>query len=179
MYRVSHICSTYGLNISSDQLKGKVISVKNVNQPETIEIIKKLSYDVLVINGTRIISKSFLSKVEKPIINTHVGITPKYRGVHGAYWALVNSDIENCGVTVHLVDAGIDTGRVLHQATIKPTQKDNIATYPYLQIAAALSLLKESVENPKPNRDISNLASKLYYHPTLFEYLHHWVNGKF
>ena len=40
----------------------------------------------------------------------HAGITPQYRGVHGGYWAVVNNDPEHCGVTIHFVDKGIDTG---------------------------------------------------------------------
>jgi methionyl-tRNA formyltransferase len=42
------------------------------------------------------------SSINSKFVNIHVGITPKYRGVHGTYWALVNNDVENSGVTVHL-----------------------------------------------------------------------------
>ena len=33
-----------------------------------------------------------LQSVEAIFVNTHVGITPKYRGVHGGYWSLVKND---------------------------------------------------------------------------------------
>ena len=51
-----------------------------------------------------------LEAVPAVFLNTLAGITPSYRGVHGAYWALVQRQPDACGVTVHLVDAGIDTG---------------------------------------------------------------------
>jgi methionyl-tRNA formyltransferase len=50
-------------------------------------------------------------------INTHTGIH-KYSGVHGAYWALVSNDKENCGVIVDKLDQGIDTGEIITQCTI-------------------------------------------------------------
>ena len=58
-------------------------------------ILKELNADVIVVNGCRIISKKILNNVPAKFINTHEGITPKYRGIHGCYWALVNKDKEN------------------------------------------------------------------------------------
>jgi folate-dependent phosphoribosylglycinamide formyltransferase PurN len=72
--------------------------------------LKAINPDLVIVNGTRIISKKVLSSINSKFVNIHVGITPKYRGVHGTYWALVNNDVENSGVTVHFVDEGIDTG---------------------------------------------------------------------
>ena len=55
-----------------------------------------------------------------PVLNYHAGITPKYRGMNGGYWALATGDAGNFGATVHLVDAGVDTGGVLHQVRGRP-----------------------------------------------------------
>lgn len=148
--------------------------VDSVNSSETIELLKQINPDVVVVNGTRIIANKVLKAIPAPFINTHVGITPKYRGVHGAYWALVERDLDACGVTVHLVDKGIDTGSILYQETIEISDRDNFNTYPYLQYARAIPLMKTAIRDalshnlqPKSN----NLPSKLWYHPTIFEYL--------
>jgi folate-dependent phosphoribosylglycinamide formyltransferase PurN len=93
--------------------------VDSVNSKETATFIEEFKPDIVIVNGTRIISKNILSRISCPIINMHAGITPAYRGVHGAYWALYNNDVANCGVTVHRVDAGIDTGGIISQAIIK------------------------------------------------------------
>ena len=61
-----------------------------------------------MVNGTRIISSRVLDSIGCPIINTHAGITPRYRGVHGGYWALAEGHPEEVGTTVHLVDKGIE-----------------------------------------------------------------------
>ncbi len=101
---------------------------------------------VLVV-GTRIISRKVLAAVEAPFINYHDGITPKYRGIHGGYWASARNDLANFGATVHLVDPGIDTGDVLYQVRLRPSGEDNYATFSYLQLAAALPLLVRAAED--------------------------------
>jgi hypothetical protein len=56
--------------------------------------------------------------VPSPFINYHAGINPKYRGQDPAYWARVQGDAEHAGITIHLVDEGVDTGAVLFQTCI-------------------------------------------------------------
>ena len=77
-------------------------------------------------------------------------------------------------MTVHLIDPGIDTGRVISQALINPSKSDGFPTYPYLQLAAALPLLGEAVENALEGRmEARTVAdeSNLWYHPTVGQYL--------
>jgi hypothetical protein len=85
-------------------------SVASVNSEETIAAIKAASPRVIVVNGTRIIAREVLEASSATFLNTHAGITPRYRGAHGGYWALLNNDPRHCGVTIHVVDPGIDTG---------------------------------------------------------------------
>ncbi len=150
-------------------------NVNSVNSVECIEFIKKENPDLIIVNGTRIISKKVLNCTSATFINTHAGITPRYRGVHGGYWALANEDKNNCGVTVHLVDSGIDTGGVLFQQNILPTRKDNFATYTYLQIGEGILIMKKAVNyfiNNRLEEVSSNVSdSKLWYHPTIWFYL--------
>ena len=155
--------------------------VASINNQETIEILLKNKPNIIIVNGTRIISKKVLNAVDAVFINTHVGITPEYRGVHGGYWALVNNDHANCGVTVHLVDEGIDTGGVLYQDEIKINKLDNFNTYPYLQISKAIPLLKKAIEDVINGtvkiKKKNDSLSVLYSHPTLFEYFMNKING--
>jgi methionyl-tRNA formyltransferase len=118
-----------------------------------------------------------LETLECPCINTHAGITPRFRGVHGGYWALAEGHPELVGTTVHLVDRGIDTGGVLARATFAVTPADSIVTYPYLHLAAGLPLLIEQVTSvldgatPAPLDDGPGGGSHLYFHPTIWAYL--------
>jgi methionyl-tRNA formyltransferase len=153
----------------------KIIAVGKVNSSQTIESIKNLNPDVILVNGTAIILSKVLESTEAIFINSHVGITPQYRGVHGGYWALRNNDQENFGVTVHVVDKGIDTGSIIYQETTQVKKEDNFLTYPLYQYALAIPLLKKSlrdIENEnfrtfKKDKD----KSKLYYHPGVSKYI--------
>jgi len=151
------------------------IDVPSVNSDVAIRELERFAPRVVVVNGTRIIDENVLNSVSAIFINTHAGITPMYRGVHGGYWALASGDPGNCGVTVHKVDKGIDTGSIIAQATISPTTKDTFATYPFLQTASAIPLLIQAVTDalagnlaelpPPPGR------SRLWTHPTACQYL--------
>jgi len=150
------------------------INVESVNNDESIQHIKNLAPDLIVINGTRILSKKLLASVNCKIINAHAGITPRYRGVHGAYWALVKKDHENVGVTIHFVDSGIDTGAIIYQRKTSITGKDNFVTYPLLQLANSIELLKITIDDIINDQVViknNPQDSRLWYHPTFWSYI--------
>jgi folate-dependent phosphoribosylglycinamide formyltransferase PurN len=156
----------------------KIIPVKSVNNPECMAVLQKINPDVVVVIGTRIISKQVLSCISAKFINIHAGITPKYRNVHGAYWALVNDDEENCGVTVHLVDPGIDTGSIIYQSKISITPPDNFVTYPLLQLAEGIACLKMALQDIAEEKLVlkeGKKESKIWHHPTLWQYLYNRI----
>jgi phosphoribosylglycinamide formyltransferase 1 len=159
--------------------------VASVNAPETTALLRGLEPSVVVVNGTRIIADAVLRAVPCPFINIHAGITPRYRGVHGGYWALAEGRPDLMGTTVHLVDAGIDTGGVLAWAYFAPARTDTIATYPYRHLADGLPLLVAQVERVLAGETLSrsgsgpegaDAESRLRWHPTLWGYL--WARAR-
>ena len=176
--RVREIIQEFGLD-AAPLPAGKLTKVRSVNAEETIDVLREIKPDVVVVSGTRIISAKVLNCVRAVFINMHAGITPMYRGVHGGYWALVQNDRHACGVTVHEVDPGIDTGLILGQARIFPNGTDNFATYGFLQLATGLPLLKKAVHDAVDGQLQPAPApagtSKLWTHPTLGEYVRHWM----
>lgn len=172
--RRQFIIEHYGLNTSKDYLDSdKCIKVKNANSEETVSVLKRLRPDIVVVNGTRILSETVLNSCDAFFINMHAGFTPKYRGVHGAYWAFYENDPEHAGVTIHLVDKGIDTGGILLQEKIEIATDDNFTTYPLLQTAKGVKLEIKAIEMLKKHevKTISNgLPSVLRTHPTIWEY---------
>lgn len=166
--RVRQITGEY-----SETLK-PVYQFENVNSEEAIDIISNIEADLIVLSGTRILSSKFLLSVSKPIINIHAGITPKYRGVHGGYWALVNDDLDFFGSTIHRVDEGIDTGGVIKYSYCQPTEKDNFLTYPLLQQKSATFDLIEILKNDKlevTTEKHLDCESGLWTHPTIIQYI--------
>ncbi|TIV10198.1 MAG: formyl transferase, partial [Mesorhizobium sp.] len=117
-----------------------------------------------------------LAKMPCPVLNYHAGIAPKYRGMNGGYWALASGDQGNFGTTVHLVDAGVDTGGVLKQARGKPKTGDTIASYALRQAAFSRDICVEAIGNVLAGRLETidpGLPSKQWYHPTIWFYL--WI----
>jgi methionyl-tRNA formyltransferase len=178
--RVEEIIQQAGLD-ASPMPALKLVKVTSVNSDETIQVLKELQPSVVVVSGTRIIAAKVLNCVSAVFINMHAGITPMYRGVHGGYWALVEHDVDACGVTVHEVDTGVDTGRILGQTRIMPNGRDNFATYGFLQLAAGLPLLKRAIRDACEDQlrplELPVGESRLWTHPTLGQYIYHRVKS--
>lgn len=156
-----------------------ITDVLSVNDAQIITILQQLSPRVIVVNGTRILDEKILRASDGVFLNTHVGITPLYRGVHGGYWAQASGDPDHFGVTIHKIDKGIDTGEIVAQASTKPSSSDNFSTYPLLQIALAIPILKQAVRDAL-NGTLQTIAapagkSKLWTHPTIFQYVKHRI----
>lgn len=52
-----------------------------------------------------------------PVLNVHPALLPAFPGMHGAKQA-VDAGVTQAGATVHLVDAGVDTGPILAQGSV-------------------------------------------------------------
>lgn len=158
--------------------------VPSVNDEEMVALLTSLRPALVVVNGTRIIAARVLSSAGCPVVNLHAGITPRYRGVHGGYWALAEHHPEWVGTTVHLVDPGIDTGGILAQSVFDVSGEDSFSTYPYLHLVHGLPLLGDQVDKVMAGEALGpTLVSVapgfgLYYHPTLWGYLRRrWRQG--
>ncbi len=144
--RIAEIRSMHRLN-PNPRTDIKVFRVASHNSEEAREILRKLNPKVVGVYGTRLLSRATLDAVHVPFINYHAGINPKYRGQHPAYWALASGDSDNAGVTVHLVDAGVDTGSVIYQARVAFDPADTIATYQTLQVATGAPLFARAIDD--------------------------------
>ncbi len=174
--RVTEIISRGGFDASVPKNTGALANVSSVNSDECLALLKEIEPELVVVVNTRIISRKILSGIKAKFVNIHAGITPKYRGWHGAYWALVNKDKENCGVTIHLVDEGVDTGNILYQSKIEITNRDNYFTYPLLQLEKGLPIFYKAamdILEGRPQRRPNNpdLPDGLYSHPTIWSYI--------
>jgi len=173
--RVQEVGAAHGMDFGPI---GRAVHVGSVNDATTRAVLRELSPDLVVVHGTRVISGAVLGGITVPVINVHAGITPRYRGVHGGYWAIYEGRPDLSGTTVHLVDTGIDTGGILRQAVFEWGPGDSIATYPYLHLACGLPLVVETVTAALDGHPLEvqpPLAgaevSKLRWHPTAWAYL--------
>jgi formyl transferase-like protein len=150
-----------------------LVSVGDVNSPATVAAVRDAQPDVVVVNGTDIIRDHVLQAVDAPFVNLHCGLTPAYRGVHGGFWALASGRAQDVGVTLHEVDAGVDTGRVLAQARADvPPRTEGFLTLPLVQYREGLPLLRAYVREDSAPGPLGGVGdSRQWYHPSLREYL--------
>ena len=84
--------------------------------------------DLVVSAGfMKILGPQFLSRFPGRIINTHPALLPAFPGAHAVLEAL-QYGVKVTGCTVHLVDAGTDTGPILAQQPVPVLDDDDEAT---------------------------------------------------
>lgn len=104
-------------------LKKKNIPViklhENINKYSSISKIKSYKPDLLVsILGNQIFKKPIIKLAPKGCINLHTALLPKYRGLMPTFWVLKNNE-KKTGVSVFLVDEGIDSGPIIVQSEVE------------------------------------------------------------
>lgn len=87
-----------------------LVQVSQVNHPDVLALADRLQPDVIAVFGTSLIRGPLLDRGRLGIFNLHGGLSPHYRGADCTFWALYNGEPERVGCTLHLIDAGIDTG---------------------------------------------------------------------
>ena len=112
------------------KIKKYVTDFKNRNNSEK-KILKRLfknKIDFICLAGfMQIISRNFLKKFKKPILNIHPSLLPKYKGLN-THKRIINNKEKFSGSTVHLVSSKLDSGKIILQKKIKISKYDNEKT---------------------------------------------------
>ena len=84
--------------------------------------------DLIVSAGfMKILGPAFLARFEGRVVNTHPALLPSFPGAHAVPDAL-DYGVKVTGCTVHLVDAGMDTGPILAQEAVEVHDGDTEET---------------------------------------------------
>jgi methionyl-tRNA formyltransferase len=70
---------------------------------------------VVIAFGSSIVKSPLLTHFAGRFLNVHLGLSPYYRGTGTNFWPLVNGEPEFVGATFMHMDAGVDTGLIIHQ----------------------------------------------------------------
>jgi len=129
----------------------RVFYSDDLYQPGTLDRLRSLRLDLIVLAWWPYILKSPL--VEMPsagCLNFHPSLLPHNRGKHYNFWALVEE--APFGVTLQLIDAGVDTGDVVFQAPIETTWEDTGETLYRKAQAEIVRLFKEKFPDIREGR---------------------------
>ena len=133
--------------------------IGDINSDQNVQIIKNEQPDLLIsILGNQIFKKQIFDLAPKGCLNLHTALLPKYRGLMPSFWVLKNNE-KKTGVSVFLVDKGIDSGPILVQNEIQignMTQAELIRETKLLGMKAiieAIHLIQDNTVKLIPNPD--------------------------
>jgi len=136
---ISNNLNAKGLEIANkSKIKNQYIEYSNKKNFEnfSLKLLKKYKIDLVCLAGfMRILSREFIKKFSKPILNIHPSLLPKYKGLNTHYKAIKNKDIYS-GATVHIVNEKLDSGKIIIQEKVKilKTDKENTLRKKVLKI---------------------------------------------
>lgn len=112
--------SVRALGVATDVLRPLRPGARLAPEAEArlLEIVDEDAPDLIALCGfMRLLRKSFLDRVTVPILNVHPSLLPAFPGLEPQRRA-IEAGVPATGVTVHRVDAGMDTGPIVAQATV-------------------------------------------------------------
>ena len=126
---ISNNSDAYALERAKNAgVDAKCISPKNFSNRDEfnkalLDELKRLNPDLIVLAGFLVnISEDIVKAFENKIINIHPSLIPSFcgKGYYGlkVHEAALKRGVKVTGATVHFVDAGIDTGRIILQKAV-------------------------------------------------------------
>jgi folate-dependent phosphoribosylglycinamide formyltransferase PurN len=151
--------------------------VYDINSDEAAGLLTRLAPDVCVLMVQPILKKRILSIPPLGMLVFHPGLTPEYRGTHSAFWAVLNRELWGIGWSLLRIDAGIDTGVILAQASARnpdPLTESHVFLAHKCHVEGlpgVVASLRKLAAGESPSVSTQGRASHNYTHPGLTDYL--------
>lgn len=148
-----------------------VTMVANVNDLQTVEAIKRVEPDLVVVSGTNLVGASVIAAAGRGrgIVNLHTGISPYVRGgPNCTNWCLSRNWFHLIGNTVMWLDLGIDTGNIIATEQTPLTGRESLGDLHWAVMEHAHRLYVESIRRlgaglPLPSVPQSSIAAGAYF----------------
>lgn len=122
------------------------LDVRSLSAPQTVSLLQDARVDVVAVYGTSLIRNPLLAHFAGRMINLHLGLSPYYRGTATNFYPLVNDEPEYVGATIHLIDAGIDSGPIACHARPEICADDTPHSVGCKAIAAGIDAFCDALE---------------------------------
>ncbi len=150
----------------------KHITVTQINSGDTIDFIKEVQPDLLMVSGTRMIKEKILSlPFQKGIVNLHTGLSPYIKGgPNCTNWCLATNQIHLIGNTVMWIDSGIDSGNIITTELTEFSGNENllqihikVMDHAHDLYLRSLKVIEDNFENCPSIKQASITEGKTYY----------------
>jgi formyltetrahydrofolate-dependent phosphoribosylglycinamide formyltransferase len=113
------------VTIELDRSISGVAARRAAHETTIMAVLEEREIEVVILSGyMRILSPLFVREWQGRLLNIHPSLLPKYPGAHAHRDALADGATVT-GCTVHLVDEGVDTGRILAQSQLEIQPEDD------------------------------------------------------
>lgn len=97
-------------------------------------------YDLVISFGYRhILRKNVIERIGCPIFNLHISYLPFNRGAHPNFWSFYENTPS--GVTIHLIDEGVDTGPIVFQRYVNFDENEQTFVQTYSRLVKEIENL--------------------------------------
>ena len=101
---------------------------RDKDEKKILDILEKRKIQLICLAGfMKILSRNFIKKFKGKILNIHPSLLPKYKGLNTHERVILNNE-KFSGCTVHIVNARLDSGKIILQKQVKINKKDNSET---------------------------------------------------
>jgi len=162
-------------NINQFKKNGtKIMKCNSLNDMNVERILKSYDEKLIIFTGGGIIRKNILDNSGDGIINCHMGILPKYKGMDLPEWCILEDAIEELGITLHFMDTGIDTGDILKRIKIPLREHRSIkslrASFEPVMVSSMVSLVDDYLKGKvKQKKQASNNRQYFIIHERLYK----------
>jgi len=147
--------------------------VSSFNSANLIDDLINLKIDIGAFCGGGLLRNKFLDSFSFGVLNCHMGVLPKYRGMDVVEWPFLENENRQVGVTCHLMDKGIDTGDILEIVKVDSDKFENFIELREYLSGVMLELMIKTISSIKKGNFKKHKQSqsdgKQYFvmHPTL------------
>jgi phosphoribosylglycinamide formyltransferase-1 len=135
-----------GAGVPTVVVDHKTFAHRDAFDAAIVEVLRAHDVSCVVLAGfMRLVTRTLLDAFPHRVINIHPALLPAFPGVHAQRQALAYG-VRVTGCTVHLVDAGMDTGPILAQATVPILDDDDEASLQARILAKEHALLPEVLQ---------------------------------
>lgn len=154
----------------------RVLETPSPNSAEAVALLREIQPDLVIARCKSILRKHVFDIPRKGTFVMHPGICPEYRNAHGCFWALVQRDFNNVGMTLLRVDEGVDTGPVYGYYRCRFDERSETHTVIQNRVVfdnldALQATLEDIVAGSRQKLDTSGRPSRAWGQPWLTSYV--------